>query len=212
MNVKRLTAITRCALPVLIVAFALPVFAVDVTYTTTGEFCAGPSACPDATPLVQTPSAGILLGTYPNVAYFQDDPYTATVNTPASPVVAAQFDVSVYGASATPIPANEVFTLFITQTAPPEGTGSLVGAFSGSVDVGSNSLTIAFNQTSVLLGNTLYSLNQSTYTFPTLSHPSSNDYMYMTVSTVTPEPTFMMLTGLGFAGVAFVAYRRRRTA
>jgi hypothetical protein len=30
-------------------------------------------------------------------------------------------------------------------------------------------------------------------------------------ATVTPEPTFMALTGLGFAGVAFVAYRRRRT-
>jgi hypothetical protein len=30
-------------------------------------------------------------------------------------------------------------------------------------------------------------------------------------TTVTPEPTFMALTGFGVAGLAFVAYRRRRT-
>jgi LPXTG-motif cell wall-anchored protein len=32
----------------------------------------------------------------------------------------------------------------------------------------------------------------------------------MEVSDTSPEPSFMILSGLGFAGLASVAYRRRR--
>ena len=54
MNVFELTLGCReVALPVLSAAFALPIFGLDVTYTSTGEFCAAPGPCPDATPLVK---------------------------------------------------------------------------------------------------------------------------------------------------------------
>jgi hypothetical protein len=42
--------------------------------------------------------------------------------------------------------------------------------------------------------------------------PLSGNFILGTAeAAATPEPTFLTLTGLGFAGLAFVAYRRRRT-
>ena len=66
----------------------------------------------------------------------------------------------------------------------------------------------AANPPSVSIGSILYSLdaNSTNVGNPGIKTVGANQI----TATVTPEPTFMLLTGLGFAGLAFVAYRRRR--
>jgi hypothetical protein len=201
----------KMGLPVLLAAFALPIFALDVTYTSTGAFCAAPGPCTTSNPLVEGANSGILVGAYPQVTFLGFEAVTATVNTP-SQAVAAQFDVSVAGSTPRTLPANEVVTLFITQTSPAAGTATFSGGFSGNIAIGSNDATITFSKTSIFLGGYEYTLDSNVYTLPTISSPSHIDTIKMDVTQVTPEPTFMALSGLGFAAIAFVAYRRRRTA
>jgi hypothetical protein len=211
MTIRILKVAAKMALPVLLAAFALPIFGLDVTYTSTGEFCAAPGPCANANPLVENPAnEGITIGAYPQVTYFGFQAVTATVNAP-SQAIAAQFDVSVAGTNPRTVPASEVFTLYITQTNPAGGTGTFVGGFSGNVAVGSSNAKITFAGTTIVLGGYQYTLDSNVFTLPTIENPSHVDRIMMEVSSVTPEPTFMMLTGLGFAGLAFVAYRRRRT-
>jgi hypothetical protein len=206
--------VRKFALPALIAALTLPAFASIVTYTTTGEFCTGPGACPDATPLVENPgSDSILVGSPdgPQATYVQSVLVNSTIeiSTPAQ-APAARFLLAVIGSDFRTPPPGEVFTLYITQTNPAAGTASLVGGFSGNLAVGSNTATITFANTSIMLGGNVYKLDSNVYTFPTIQPPTHIDTLMMQVSDANPEPSFMILSGLGFAGLAFVAYRRRR--
>jgi hypothetical protein len=198
----------------LIAAFAVPAFPSIVTYTTTGEFCTGPGACPDATPLVENPGINNTLvgGPWgPQTTYVQSVLVNNTVDI-STPVQApgARFLVAVIGSDPRTPPPGEVFTFYISQTNPAAGTASLVGGFSGNLAVGSNTATITFANTSIVLGGTVYTLDSNIYTFPTIQPPTHIDTLMMEVSAASPEPSFLMLSGLGFAGLAFVAYRRRR--
>jgi hypothetical protein len=212
MTNRILEVAAKMALPLLVAAFALPVFGMDVTYTSTGEFCAAPGPCANLTPLVENPAHdSITVGAYPQVTYFGAEKVSATVDTP-SQAVAAQFDVSVAGSNPRTVPANEAFTIYITQTNPFAGTGTFVGGFSGNIALGSTTATITFSNTTIVLGGFTYTLDSSVYTLPKISIPSHTDQIMMEVTqNTTPEPTFMALSGLGFAGLAFVAYRRKRT-
>jgi len=212
MTSRILSVAAKMALPLFLAAFALPIFALDVTYTSTGEFCAAPGPCPNATPLVENPATdGITIGAYPQVTFIGAEEISETVTTP-SQAIAAQFDVSVAGSNPRTIPPTEAFTLYITQTNPAGGTGTFVGGFSGNVAVGSTNATITFSNTTIVLGGFTYTLDSNVYVLPKISTPSHADRIMMEVSqNATPEPTFMALSGLGFAGLVFVAYRRRRT-
>jgi hypothetical protein len=213
MTKRILEVAAKMALPLLVAAFALPVFGMDVTYTSTGEFCTAPGPCANSTPLVENPAhLGITVGTVPTqYTYFGAQAVTATVDAP-SQAVAAQFDVSDNGSNARTVPVNEVYTIYITQTNPAAGTGTFVGGFSGNVAFGSTTATITFSNTTIVLGGFTYTLDSNVYTLPKISIPSHSDQIMMEVTQNTaPEPTFMALSGLGFAGLAFVAYRRKRT-
>lgn len=213
MTNRILEVAAKMALPLLVAAFALPVFGMAVTYTSTGEFCAAPGPCANTNPLVENPAHdSVTVGTYPQVTFLGAENVSAFVDTP-SQAVAGQFDVSVAGSNPRFVPpTSSTYTLYITQTSPFAGTGTFVGGFSGNIALGSTTATITFSNTTIVLGGYTYTLDSSVYTLPLISIPSHTDQIMMEVTqNTTPEPTFMALSGLGFAGLAFVAYRRKRT-
>jgi len=136
---------------------------------------------------------------------------------------AVTFVDSTTGGNLQPETASGTFTLTIQQGA---NSGSLTGTLSGTLENGCGApplpacvvARVTFADTSVTIAGVEYQLNSNVYLLPvnhtaTSSAPGNgSDTITMTITNVTPEPTFMMLTGLGFACVAFVAYRRKRTA
>jgi len=209
MNVRRFITFSKTALPVFVAAFALPAFAADVTFTTTGTFGCG--------------TATVCTGDGTNTMTIANDGNSITINATGESYVnfpagvAGSDDANVVQFRTLSTNSNLVttdgasFTLSITQTAPPPtASGSLTGAFSGKISTSKTTTFITFADTSLVLNNITYTLDSSTWSIPN-SGLGGTIGMVTETATVTPEPTFMMLTGLGFAGLAFVAYRRRRT-
>jgi hypothetical protein len=226
MTVHILKAAGKIALPLALALFTLPAFGMPVDFTTTGTFTCG------ATSIGCTTSNG---GSQVNVT---NDGQSLSINAvgftssvipgDASPDINGNplddVNVITFDTDATnhPSPSGGVntqgitFTLKINQTNPGPFAGTLGGSFTGFIDAkGSNAvINFAQNQTSLTLGgNVIYTLD---FLFPgqnvwTIPNPGINKTGVTTeTATVTPEPTFMLLTGLGFGGLAFVAYRRRR--
>jgi|SRR5580704_7209703 hypothetical protein len=215
MLVQVLKVAVKIGLPVLIAAFALPAFAEDVTFTTTGEFFCGTvagtcSTSNGGTTMTITNGGGT---TTVNVA---GDSYVNLLagNPAVDDVNVAQF-TSTATTGAAVNTAGATFELIFKETGPVAGSGDLVGDFSGTMGnkskTGGSTITFggtANNPPSVPIGGVLYSLdaNSTNIGNPGIGTTGANQI----TATVTPEPTFMALTGLGFAGLAFVAYRRRR--
>lgn len=229
MTVNILGGAVKITLPLLIVACALPAFGTAVDFTTTGTFgCgAGSMGCTTSnggSTVTITNNGNTLKITaagFTNMNVMPGDTNPDINGSPLDDVNVITFDTtSTNHPSIGGINTEGVtFTLNIDQTSPvgvPD-TGNLGGAFSGSIDAkGSNTVvTFAPNQAAlVLAGNITYTLDfltpgVNTWTIP---NPGINKTGITTeTATVTPEPTFITLTGLGFAGLAFVAYRRKRT-
>jgi len=213
MSVQILKAAAKCALPVFIAAFALPAFGLDVTYTTTGSF-SGCVQCVSSAPSDSvTFNQGLASATVTTV------PYSATVVTFPPLIPTTDGDAVTFNITTTDSAIEKVsgtFTLTITQSSPfaSPASATLKGTLSGFIADGASNASVKFASTSVTLGNVVYTLDNSKYTLPAAKGiaGSGTDTITMTIDTsnVTPEPTFMMLSGLGFAGLAFVAYRRRR--
>jgi hypothetical protein len=216
MNVQSL----KFALPVLVVAFALPAFAEDVSFTTTGEFFCGTVVSTNGGTCTATNATPPSDGT--STIIIANGGHTATVNVAGDSYAGLQAgnpgvdDVNVAQFSSTASTGAAVntngatFDLVITQTLPTSEGGTLSGAFSGTIGNKSqtNGASVTFSDTTLQLGNVLYTLDASSFS---IGNPGINTIgMNQITATVTPEPTFMMLTGLGFAGLAFVAYRRRQ--
>jgi hypothetical protein len=218
MTVKILKDAAKIALPLVVASFALPAFGADVDFTTTGTFACGAAVgC--------TVSAGgtkILITNHGNTVSIQAIgavENNVPVNTsPGDNVNVISFDTI---STNKPSPSGAVdtsgatFTLNIDQTSPAINPqkGSLGGSFSGTIDDTASSTVITFAPDELVLGgNNEYSLDSATWSIP---NPGINQYhesaFSATVTNVTPEPTFMALTGLGFAGLALVAYRRKQT-
>jgi hypothetical protein len=207
---------TKIALAVSIAAFAIPAFAEDIDFTTTGEFFCGTvagactatnSATPGGSSMIIITNNGMThIGVAGDVYnnFTVADPFTDDTNI-------AQFTSTATKGAAVNT-AGAQFELIITQTGP-GGTlsGDLLGTFSGTVGNKSqtNGATVTFADTTLKLGNVIYALDAPSFNIgnPGIGTVGANQI----TATVTPEPTFMALTGLGFAGLAFAAYRRRRT-
>jgi hypothetical protein len=212
MNVQ----VLKFALPVLVVAFALPVFAVDVSFTSTGSF-SGPAASCGADCVVLSDG---------NNATAVDLSATTIGLTsaelgPELDVTAATFKTTATGSRFDgPVPTGETFTLAITQTDPGAASGSFTADLSGTVIFNSSGdPEINFCGAAATCAPPTIVLDHITYqllpteavdlALPSGAGPAGAGVTNIEMA-VTPEPTFMMLTGLGFAGLALVAYRRRR--
>jgi hypothetical protein len=233
MTVNILKAAAKVGLPLAFAAFALPVFGMPVDFTTTGTFTCGITAVGCSTSnggsTVTVTNDGQTLNMtavgYANLNIIPGDT-TEVAGNPADDVNVITFNTL---STNHPAPADGVntagitFTLNIDQTSPvtAPNTGTLGGTFSGFIDAkGSNTvISFASNQTSLTLGGgTVYSLDflfgaQTQWTIPNpgIATTGVTTETATLTPSVTPEPAFMMLTGLGFAGLAFVAYRRKRT-
>jgi hypothetical protein len=218
-NILR-TAVTT-ALPVLLAAFALPAFAMPVNFTTTSEFCTGACITGSAS-LNITNSNGIVMLTTTGYAYTNVFPADVNLDPDGNPFDdknAATVTTHASGIAPISLAGNE-FLLTITQTSPvPGGTpisGSFLGQMSGTLGRSGTGAIVTFNTDSIALDNITYSLDvpqTGPNAFQWYIPMPGNGLTGVTslTMTVTPEPTFMMLTGLGFAGLAFIAYRRKRT-
>jgi len=214
---------TKIALAVSMAAFTLPAFAEDVTFTTTGEFTCGTVAGACATSTAYgSPTGQITVTQNTNTFTLDAEGYTETNvlagNSAIDDVNVLTFlDSITKTGSQDPVLLNgATFSLLITQSAPAASpdSGTLSGAITGSITASATSAIITFSSTSLTIGTVLYTLDAggsgNVWTIPNSGNPPK---IGMTTETalVTPEPTFMALTGFGFAGLAFVAYRRKRT-
>jgi hypothetical protein len=224
MSVRILKDAAKIVLPLLVAAFALPAFGSEVSFTTTGVFaCNGAVGCTTA-----DGGSYISITNHGNTVSIEAMGYT-DVNVPVNQTPQDDVNVISFNTIATnhPSPSGAVdttgvtFTLDIDQTSPviSPNNGSLGGSFTGTIDATASSTQINFapNQTALVLGGTTYSLNflSPGQDFWSLPAPGIQRYhestQTATILNVTPEPTFMTLTGLGFVGLAMVAYRRKRT-
>jgi hypothetical protein len=227
MTVRTLKAAAVIGLPILVAAFAVPAFALDVTFTTTGTFGCGTEVAANGGTCSTAafggdPNAQMTIANSGNTFNVQAVGYTNTnviagdINSDDVNALTFNDTASNFTSTTTP-PGSPVqtggaqFTLTITQLAPPvtPNSGTLSGAFSGTITASNSGVNITFNNTVLVLGQVTYTLDSNVWGVPTPGIATIG--MTTDTATVTPEPTFMMLTGFGFAGVAFVAYRRRRT-
>jgi len=211
----------KVGLPLLVAAFAFPAFGEIVDFTTTGTFGCGITSVGCSTSNGGSTLTVINGGNTLNITA---DGFTNNGILAADPTV-DDVNVITFNTTSTNSPtgggvntAGVTFTLNINQTLPAgsPNQGNLGGSFSGTIDAKGSNTIVTMNQTVLILsGPVIYTLDflnlgENTWTIP---NPGINKTGVTTeTATVTPEPTFMMLTGLGFAGLAFVAYRRKRTA
>ncbi len=214
----------------------VPAFASSVTYTTTGTFA-------DSSTTLATYT--LASGTYLNFVG-KDVPQETAYNAITNPqgCVTGTFcsvgPITASGSGTIPIGhliisgtgsatgVSEGFTLTLTQTAPPAGSGTFSSSVSGTITNTSGGLLLTisgggagvtaaidpgdFAQAySVTLGGVIYYVDKYT----SVPYSGSNSFAtiqgYVDMSAL-PEPTFYSLTGLGFFGLLFMAHKRRRQA
>jgi hypothetical protein len=220
LSVQRLRSIGRVALTVAVAI--TPALAMEVTYNTTGTFnCSGAgSGCTAAGSVLSAPNG--LTITYSGL-------FGATVAPPYP--TNAQFGSFTAGAESGPVdPIFGAFTLLIAQTVPsPVGTATLAGQFAGTISTNSSNILLKFTNGSgttpppslssdPISGAAAYSFTIGDVTYwidqRTPINPSSTGGGVSTINgaieeTISPEPSFLALTGAGFAGLLALALRRR---
>jgi hypothetical protein len=218
----------KTALLTLIAACAHPVFGTPVDFTTTGTFsCGSAVGCSTANngATVNITNHGntvtITAVGFTNVGIFPGDANLDANGSPLDDVNIITFDTFSTNHATPASGVNTLgvtFTLNIDQTSPPiaPNSGTLSASFSGSIDARGSTTIVSFNpsQTSLTLGgNVTYTLDflNASQTFWTIPNPGIGKTGVTTeTATVTPEPTFILLTGLGFSALLLVAYRCRR--
>jgi len=201
-----------------------PALAVDVTYSTTGTFTSsGTNTYTGANGL-----SIVFTGTaadFPNVevpptTYAPFGTFTATGPTPNNVDTVA-----------------DNFTLQVTQTSPLLGNEQLVDTVAGQIRIANSQVTVTFNSGTGTAGaavagiDPLNGLSALEFTFPDPTHTTDVTYWIDSITPVhpetgggapgvsivngaidstVPEPTFYTLTGTGFAGLLFMALRRRK--
>jgi hypothetical protein len=190
----------RIALPVFLALFAIPAFAEDVTYSTTGGFSASGGA-----------SSATFGGGSNTLTLAFAGQSTATLDASPSTNGSAGFiEASVTGTGNT---ASGTFTLTIDQTAPSVGTGGLSGNLSGTITSNSSGGLLDFTSTSLTLGNIVYTLQQPPGGYELVSPATlmgETSIQFNITATALPEPTFYGLTGMGFAGLLAMAFHRKK--
>lgn len=199
--IKILNFAPKILLPVLLAVCALSALGEEVTFSTTGLFCAGSGPCVAGSP-------SLTIGTNPQETYLFQVPVSTSVPIGTPDVALIKIGISVIGAN--PRPGTGSFTIDITQTAPAAGSKDFTGALSGNFAIGSAGATITFGQNSVDIAGVLYTLNSPSFKLPLIGPPTSV-VPILTDITPNPEPSFFAVTGGVLACLALIAYRRRRS-
>ena len=199
-TVSKLYIVLALSAPALLTG--TPALADVITYSTTGGFSANGGAS----------SATFGSGGNTLTLTFTGISSSTVMAPPASNASAGFITASVTGTGGT---ATGNFTLTIDQTSPSVDSGGLSGILSGTIQSNSSTGTLDFSSTSLTLGNVLYTLQQPIGGYelvpPSTLNGETSVQMQIDVTSV-PEPAFYGLTGLGFLGIAGIAFRRHRQA
>jgi len=181
--------------------------AIPVSYTATGVFTGGTTA---NTPVFTAP--GVLITYTP--------PGVQNIDTPTN-VSFGSFSTA--GTVATsPVPVSTGFTLTITEISPTlGGTATFTSTISGTLDVDSSTAVLRFNAPlAQSIGLNIYEIANAAFGVPgqiLIGAPTSGPINNRGVTaiegrvTTIPEPSAMVLVGMGaVAPIALMGLRRRR--
>lgn len=212
-NRKLRTLCLKLAVPAFALAMVLPAHGDTVTYSTTGGFSASGGAS----------SATFSLGGNNATLTFVGVSGASVSATPTTFASAGSIDVA--STSTTGVPLTGTFTLGIDQTVPSSNNGQLTGDLTGKVSFNQSTGSLSFTSTTLTLGSVTYTLlapaNGYQLVPPTTNNGMTTLEMLLSVTqngggggtNPVPEPSFLLITGMGFGVMGLVAVRRfRKTA
>jgi len=195
----------------------VPANATDVTYSTTGTFNCGTAVGCTLPGGVLTIASTTPYANTSTLTYIGQPSGSLTGLGTLTGDVGSIVEHSLEGPPDYEVFNGSTFTLTITQTVPgPTTSGSNTGKITGILAVSAEDIKITFANDGVVdVGGTTYTLGPTSN--GVVSIPYSSIPIQATVfnsytgnSTPTPEPGFLVLTGVGFLGLAGMALRRRR--
>lgn len=186
---------------VLLLMISLPacILADEVTFSTTGEFCAGSAACTSGNSFLQ-------IGSGSQETLLQFIPLSETVETGTIvPLIGlSEFDIGSMARA-----GSGSFTIFVDQTVPSVGTAEFSGKVTGNFAVGGTTGGLDFNADTLEIGDVTYHLPNHFDLTPNMGPPNTITDIPVEL-TATPEPGFFWITGLGLIAISLTALKRRK--
>lgn len=185
-----------------------------MTYYTTGYFTGG---------TVTTNSSGSTL-TFPDGDTLKwDNLSSTTVNLlndgTEGNISYGMFDTTGVGSNTSTVPSGETFTLNVYQTAPSSTSFTDVATLTGMISSTGSSIILTFPTLNFMLGPDIFSISQPG---PTALNPGggfvivppNDDNGATTINgqaamTTTPEPSTMILFGLGLISLSLIGRKRQ---
>ena len=189
-----------------LIAAGTPAIADEVVFTTSGVFTSSGTNVTSQTTAGKT--ASLTFNGNPG----GDDFTTSPGVTPATVDTLGAFVVNL--PTGTSLTGTGDFILTINQSAPPGsatlGSDTLTGTVTNAGGT-TGSLLVTFQDTTVTIGSityTLEDLGQNGLAPNQLAIGKNGAVIEAAITSPTPEPTFFLLTGVGFSGLAGIAVRR----